>query len=642
MSPNANMKKMKMALHELECGDNLAPVQKIIGRVFAGTSKTTNKGQAIVSKYIVTGAAFSDILLLEGWGAQAARLSKACVDGEVVEITGALPIKEMTETKRAWVASSADIFMSFTAKGVVNILSKDLEYPKDLPRQSMKELKDADGGLVHVEGVIGDIEAPRQVKLKGEDEEEMTLQTATLQGDGVKISIECWGDSAGELSVFKVGSTVRLEYARFRVKTDGQKALVGTDMMTMELLKGTAAEEVVARSGGTAPSEDMTRYTGGGSRRKDVLTGPATLISLNMLAATIEQEEPRTLLTTVYETFGFAVEQIGPLQLESSEWGYSGCPECNKKAGSCQHTSEAVPRFSMMLKLSDATGCLAVKAFSEAVEGILATCDAGKALWQNKDADTDANQQAIVKHLQQGVGFCGRFQFRLEPAYQTRAAKNAVELLLAQPLPADWTYPQRLEIFREGMEDHGVPYVGLTSVITNGRNAKVTDTDGVVRKVRKIKTLVTLDKTDPTLKQDDEEAGLRATWEGTMANPSGSALGHAHKAVLAFTMDLKAMAGFMKHLDGGDTIEACLRLISTESSEQATWRVVSYKKIVEDKELQAIMTRMQQTGEMRANANKTREPLKGTPLKRQKKMEDSSDFSTPRLGVYDVTSPDIK
>ena len=83
-------------------------------------------------------------------------------------------------------------------------------------------------------------------------------------------------------------------------------------------------------------------------------------------------------------------------------------------------------------------------------------------------------------------------------------------------------------------------------------------------------------------------------------------------------------------------------MISTESSEQATWRVVSYKKIVEDKELQAIMTRMQQTGEMRANANKTREPLKGTPLKRQKKMEDSSDFSTPRLGVYDVTSPDIK
>ena len=97
MSPNANMKKMKMALHELECGDNLAPGQKIIGRVFAGASKTTTKGQAIVSKYIVTGAAFSDILLLEGWGAQAARLSKACVDGEVVEITGALPIKEMTE-----------------------------------------------------------------------------------------------------------------------------------------------------------------------------------------------------------------------------------------------------------------------------------------------------------------------------------------------------------------------------------------------------------------------------------------------------------------------------------------------------------------------------------------------------------------
>ena len=34
---------------------------------------------------IVTGPYFSDILLLEGWGPHAARLSKACVDGNVVQ-----------------------------------------------------------------------------------------------------------------------------------------------------------------------------------------------------------------------------------------------------------------------------------------------------------------------------------------------------------------------------------------------------------------------------------------------------------------------------------------------------------------------------------------------------------------------------
>ena len=80
-------KKMKMALHELECGDNLAPGQKLIGRVFPGVSKSTTKGQAVVSKYIVTGPAFSNILLMECWETIVEIQSRlACVDGDLVEI----------------------------------------------------------------------------------------------------------------------------------------------------------------------------------------------------------------------------------------------------------------------------------------------------------------------------------------------------------------------------------------------------------------------------------------------------------------------------------------------------------------------------------------------------------------------------
>ena len=91
MPPKA--KKMKMALHELESGQTLTNGQKIIGRVFPGSEKTLAKGQTIVTKYIVTGNEFGDILLVEGWGPQAARLNKACVDGDVVEISGVLPIR---------------------------------------------------------------------------------------------------------------------------------------------------------------------------------------------------------------------------------------------------------------------------------------------------------------------------------------------------------------------------------------------------------------------------------------------------------------------------------------------------------------------------------------------------------------------
>ena len=647
-------KKMKMSLNELEGGESLGNCQKVVGRVFPGAQKATEKGQTVASKYVVTGPHFSDILYVEAWGPQAARLCKVCVDGNVVEISGSLPIKELNQKKKAWTASSADIFMSFTTKGVVDTLSKDLEYPNELPRQNMQELKDADGGLVHVEGVISDIEGVREVKLKQqpgqtEEEAEESLQTATLQGDGVKISIECWGESAGKLSMFASGATVRFEYVRFKVKNDGQKTLVGTDIMEMKLLEGQYAEEVLSKSGGTAPSEDLTRFTGGGNRRNEIWNAPAKLISLNMLGATLEENEPRTFLNTVYEVYGFAVEQMSPLTLEASEWSYLGCPECNKKVGSCQHTEEPVPRFSMQLKLTDATASLLVKAFSDGVEGILECCESGQALWKNKDADTDVNQQAIVKHLQQGVGFCGRFQFRLEPAYKERAAKNAVELCFSNALPVDWTYPPELtQIFREGGEDHGVPYVNLESVVTCGRNVKVKDADGVMRKVRKIKTAVTLDNTHPSLQHDDEEAGLRATWGATMATspeaapPSGSALGHVHKLVLAFTMDMPGMTGFLQTLHGGDTIEACLRLLSIDSSEQATWRVVSYTKIAEPKQLKALMMRMEQTEEMRAKANKTPETLKGTPSKRQRRVDELSDFSTPRLGCYDESSPDKK
>ena len=550
-----------------------------------------------------------------------------------------MPIREMLKTKRAYTASSAIIFMAFTPKANVEILSKELEYPKELPRLDMQELKEADGCLVHVEGVMTDIEDVRQVKLKGDGDDEEDLQTATLQGDGVKISIECWGDSAGVLSKYQGGATVRMEYARFKVKPDGTKTLTGTDEMQIKLLEGADHDQVVTRSGGNAPCEDLTRQ-GAGGRRKEVWEGKAKLISLNMLGATIDEAEPRSLLNTTYEVYGFAVEQMSPLTTEATEWGYSGCSECNKKAGNCQHLGDPVPRFSMQLKVSDATGCVAVKAFSDAVEGILETCDAGQALFKNKDADTDENQQAIVQHLQQGVAFCGRFQFKLEPAFQTRPSKNAVELLCVRVLSPTWSYPEHLEIFREGGEDYGVPYVGLPSVMVSGRNAKVTDADGVMRKVRKIKTALTLEKTKPSLTEDDEGVGLRATWEATTANTSGNALEHAHKAVLTFTMDLKAMTKFLQDLHGGDTIEACLRLISTESPERAMWQVVSYKKISEATELEAIITRMEQTKTMRAHANKIPQTLKttGTPTKRQKKLEEMSDFSTPRLGVY---SPDV-
>ena len=70
------------------------------------------------------------------------------------------------------------------------------EYLTELPRLDMQELKETDGCLVHVEGVISDIEGVRQVKLKGDGDDEEKLQTDTLQGDGVKIFIECWGLSA--------------------------------------------------------------------------------------------------------------------------------------------------------------------------------------------------------------------------------------------------------------------------------------------------------------------------------------------------------------------------------------------------------------------------------------------------------------
>ena len=67
-SKMAKSKKMKMALHELEGGDNLS-------------------SKEIVSKYIVTGPAFSNILLMECWETIVEIQSRlACVDGDLVEI----------------------------------------------------------------------------------------------------------------------------------------------------------------------------------------------------------------------------------------------------------------------------------------------------------------------------------------------------------------------------------------------------------------------------------------------------------------------------------------------------------------------------------------------------------------------------
>jgi hypothetical protein len=159
--------------------------------------------------------------------------------------------------------------------------------------------------------------------------------------------------------------------------------------MKVTVLEGANAEEVIARSGvnkdfgQTGPDEDLTRVVTG--RRKDGKTGPAKLISLNMVGAMLDAENPRSLGLDLYETYGFQIEQMSPLALDQQEWSYSGCSECNKKAGTCQHKGEPIPRFSMQAKLSDPTGCLMVKVFSNGVEGILNSTTAGKVLNRSEE-----------------------------------------------------------------------------------------------------------------------------------------------------------------------------------------------------------------------------------------------------------------
>ena len=418
-------KHMTIFLHELEAGGFLGKTQKIVGRVFAGQEKTMASGKTIVTKYIVTGKLFADILYVEAWGHHGAKLAKSCVDGCVIELTGGIAIKEMDKNKKAWCATSANIYVGFNAQGAVAILSTDNdEYPTVFPCVSMKEFLDDDESVVHVECVLDHIEAPRTVKFppsdtkgksslksQGDGEDEKELQTAVVQGDGVKIGLELWGDSAGNLDNIKNGSAVRMENVRFKVKNNGDKMLVGNPDMKVTVLEGANAEEVIARSGvnkdfgQTGPDEDLTRVVTG--RRKDGKTGPAKLISLNMVGAMLDAENPRSLGLDLYETYEFQIEQMSPLALDQQEWSYSGCSECNKKAGTCQHKGEPIPRFSMQAKLSDPTGCLMVKVFSNGVEGILNCTTAGKLLWSNTEADTEDNRTEIMKHLQNGAEYMG-------------------------------------------------------------------------------------------------------------------------------------------------------------------------------------------------------------------------------------------
>ena len=147
-------------------------------------------------------------------------------------------------------------------------------------------------------------------------------------------------------------------------------------------------------------------------------------------------------------------------------------------------------------------------------------------------------------------------------------------------------------------------------------------------------------KDSPNLDHDEENAGLRATWSATTGNTaSGSALEKTLEVVLVFTMEFVAMTRFFQELKPGDVIAASLRLQLAEPGATPRWRVAGYKKITDHSEIKAWGQRAEQTYQMLAQKDTKRKLLlEGTPTKRQKKLDEMSDFSTPRMGCFDERS----
>ena len=183
-------------------------------------------------------------------------------------------------------------------------------------------------------------------------------------------------------------------------------------------------------------------------------------------------------------------------------WTYVGCSVCHKRDAACSHGGATRPCYSGLLHVSDHTATVEVKFWTDQIDQLMQASG-----WQEPITDMDAADRFVaVLRTKYWMTRCTIVE---EPAFQSRAARNRLQLVHVEERKSDFVGTSKpLFSLRSPNSRPGVPAILLREVQVDAAG-QVLGQDG--RELHFAEFLVQL-RGEPMQDGKDTDKGVRISF----------------------------------------------------------------------------------------------------------------------------------
>ena len=183
-------------------------------------------------------------------------------------------------------------------------------------------------------------------------------------------------------------------------------------------------------------------------------------------------------------------------------WTYVGCSVCHKRDAACSHGGATRPCYSGLLHVSDHTATVEVKFWTGQIDQLMQASG-----WQEPITDMDAADRFVaVLRTKYWMTRCTIVE---EPAFQSRAARNRLQLVHVEERKSDFVGTSKpLFSLRSPNSRPGVPAILLREVQVDAAG-QVLGQDG--RELHFAEFLVQL-RGEPMQDGKDTDKGVRISF----------------------------------------------------------------------------------------------------------------------------------
>ena len=235
-----------------------------------------------------------------------------------------------------------------------------------------------------------------------------------------------------------------------------------------------------------------------GGEKKDYSRATAMQVSASTLAHLIpEKEVQEAIPSDVWELPCITILNIA--KNADDAWGYKGCSICSKKV--CAHASNERTCYNMDVEVSDHTGTVEMKMWTQTMDALLRSCG------------LDAPERGVtdIEEIEEQIRnkyWSLRCIIVEEAAYQNRSARNRLEVVSIKEQSRSFTGREKTLFALQSDHTHvwpGIPYVFSSEVSVDAAEQVM---NGQGQLIEMAELIVQL-KGNPENCSNDNEKGIR-------------------------------------------------------------------------------------------------------------------------------------